>query len=156
MRLSFGGGERLHIATFAIVRLASRPALIQFLTLDSLTEKPGTGRGRVSRPTRPWAAASFGSGRCAACGRPPAPRALSAPHRRSIAISASFCYNFRVPRRMSFLLLVFLYNSIIAETRPLWDFFLPLRTVGLHFGESRNTSYALRSLSWLVFLFHLR
>ena len=45
---------------------------------------------------------------------------------------------------MSFLLLVFLYNSIIAETRPLWDFFLPLRTVGLHFGESRNTSYALR------------
>ena len=46
---------------------------------------------------------------------------------------------------MSFLLLVFLYNSIIAETRPLWDFFLPLRTVGLHFGESRNTSYALRA-----------
>ena len=45
---------------------------------------------------------------------------------------------------MSFLLLVFLCNSIIAETRPLWEFFLPLRTVGLHFGESRNTSYALR------------
>ena len=44
VRLSFGDGERLHIATFAIVRLASRPALIQFLTLDSLTENPGTCR----------------------------------------------------------------------------------------------------------------
>ena len=53
---------------------------------------------------------------------------------------------------MSFLLLVFLYNSIIAETRPLWDFFLPLRTVGLHFGESRNTSYALRDFSACVYI----
>ena len=51
---------------------------------------------------------------------------------------------------MSFLLLVFLCNSIIAETRPLWEFFLPLRTVGLHFGESRNTSYALRMVKrWI-------
>ena len=50
---------------------------------------------------------------------------------------------------MSFLLLVFVCNTIIAETRPLWDFFLPLRAVGFHFGESRNTSYALRKAAKL-------
>ena len=79
--------------------------------------------GRASRLTRPWAAASAGSGRCVACSRPPAPRASSAPHRRSIAISASFCYNFRVPRRMSFLLLVFCTTPLSQKTVRFGTFF---------------------------------